>query len=107
MPGIQSSRDKEKMTSYIMGIDIGTTSVKVCLINSITREVIHKNVKVNRVSVCHTVIVLTTDYVDVDILCVILCLSTSELFCCHHVSHHDPVLPDTLILPKCSVGWKL
>ena len=51
MPGIQSSRDKEKMTSYIMGIDIGTTSVKVCLINSITREVIHKNVKVNRVSV--------------------------------------------------------
>ena len=54
MPGIQSSRDKEKMTSYIMGIDIGTTSVKVCLINSITREVIHKNVKVNRVSVCHS-----------------------------------------------------
>ena len=47
MLGIQSSRDKEKMTSYIMGIDIGTTSVKVCLINSITREVIHKNVKVN------------------------------------------------------------
>ena len=60
MPGIQSSRDKEKMTSYIMGIDIGTTSVKVCLINSITREVIHKNVKVNRVSVCHSV-----DFVDI------------------------------------------
>ena len=34
------------MTTYIMGIDIGTTSVKVCLINSITREVIHKNIKV-------------------------------------------------------------
>ena len=91
MPGIQSSRDKEKMTSYIMGIDIGTTSVKVCLINSITREVIHKNVKVNRVSV----------------LCIISCVSTSELFCCHHASHHDPVRPDTLILPKCSAGWKL
>ena len=100
MPGIQSSRDKEKMTSYIMGIDIGTTSVKVCLINSITREVIHKNVKVNRVSVCHS-----ADFLD--ILCIISCVSTSELFCCHHASHHDPVRPDTLILPKCSVGWKL
>ena len=74
MPGIQSSRDKEKMTSYIMGIDIGTTSVKVCLINSITREVIHKNVKVNRVCVCHS-----ADFLD--ILCVISCVSTSELFC--------------------------
>lgn len=33
------------MCSYIMGIDIGTTSVKVCLINSSNREVIHKNIK--------------------------------------------------------------
>ena len=37
---------KDKMTTYIMGIDIGTTSVKVCLINSISREVLHKNIKV-------------------------------------------------------------
>ena len=29
-----------------MGIDIGTTSVKVCLINSNTKEVLHKNIKV-------------------------------------------------------------
>ena len=34
------------MTSYIMGIDVGTTSVKVCLINASTRETIHKNIKV-------------------------------------------------------------
>ena len=39
---------KEKMCSYIMGIDIGTTSVKVCLINSSNREVIHKNIKVGK-----------------------------------------------------------
>ena len=36
------------MCSYIMGIDIGTTSVKVCLINSSNREVIHKNIKVGK-----------------------------------------------------------
>ena len=39
---------REKMCSYIMGIDIGTTSVKVCLINSSNREVIHKNIKVGK-----------------------------------------------------------
>jgi len=40
-----STSSKEKLISYIMGIDIGTTSVKVCLINSSTKEVIQKNIK--------------------------------------------------------------
>ena len=43
---ISFQSSKEKMTSYIMGIDVGTTSVKVCLINASTRETIHKNIKV-------------------------------------------------------------
>ena len=33
-------------STYILGIDIGTTSVKVCLLNTQTREVVVKNVKV-------------------------------------------------------------
>ena len=40
---------KDKLTNYILGIDIGTTSVKVCLINYNTREVIHKNIKVREI----------------------------------------------------------
>lgn len=31
--------------SYILGIDVGTTSVKVCLLNSVTRDVCLKNIK--------------------------------------------------------------
>jgi len=31
--------------TYILGVDIGTTSVKVCLINSVTRDVCLKNIK--------------------------------------------------------------
>jgi len=34
-----------KLASYIMGIDVGTTSVKVCLINAATRDVSLKNIK--------------------------------------------------------------
>ena len=41
-----------------MGIDIGTTSVKVCLINSNTKEVLHKNIKVKLV---RSFIFLATD----------------------------------------------
>jgi len=34
-----------KLASYILGIDIGTTSVKVCLVNTTSRDVSLKNVK--------------------------------------------------------------
>jgi len=34
-----------KLASYIMGIDVGTTSVKVCLINAASRDVSLKNIK--------------------------------------------------------------
>ncbi len=34
-------------SSYVLGIDVGTTSVKVCLLNSLTREIILKHVKVD------------------------------------------------------------
>jgi len=32
-------------SSYVLGIDVGTTSVKVCLLNTLTREVCKKHIK--------------------------------------------------------------
>jgi len=40
-----SNTSSVKLATYIMGIDVGTTSVKVCLINSSTRDVSLKNIK--------------------------------------------------------------
>jgi len=40
-----SNPSSMKLASYIMGIDIGTTSVKVCLINAVSRDVSLKNIK--------------------------------------------------------------
>ena len=33
-------------STFVLGIDIGTTSVKVCLLNTLSREVIVKLIKV-------------------------------------------------------------
>lgn len=41
----KDSRRESVQGNYVLGIDIGTTSVKVCLLNSVTREIIIKNVK--------------------------------------------------------------
>lgn len=40
-----SSRRKSLNGRFVLGIDVGTTSVKVCLVNVDTKEVSHKFVK--------------------------------------------------------------
>ena len=39
------SRRKSLSGHFVLGIDVGTTSVKVCLVNVETKEVSHKFVK--------------------------------------------------------------
>lgn len=41
----QVSRRKSLTARFVLGIDVGTTSVKVCLVNVETQEVSHKFVK--------------------------------------------------------------
>ena len=48
----QPHQRKNVTGRFVLGIDVGTTSVKVCLVNIDTGEVSHKFVKVGLKDIC-------------------------------------------------------
>ena len=45
MSSVSDTNSKRSTSQFVLGIDVGTTSVKVCLVDTQSKEVSHKFVK--------------------------------------------------------------
>ena len=45
MSSVSDTTSKRSTSQFVLGIDVGTTSVKVCLVDTQSKEVSHKFVK--------------------------------------------------------------